>query len=143
MIETTKDPVIISHANARSICDHTRNLSDEQIKALAEKKGVIGITFYPEFLSKKKTTINDVIKHIEYISNLVGVDYIGLGPDFIDYLGDLGKQILSTSEIYSRATYLYPEGIENVTKMPFLTEKLLGEGFFNQRNKENTRGKLS
>ena len=108
MIETTKDPVIISHANARSICDHTRNLSDEQIKALAEKKGVIGITFYPEFLSKKKTTINDVIKHIEYISNLVGVDYIGLGPDFIDYLGDLGKQILSTSEIYSRATYLYP-----------------------------------
>jgi len=60
--------------------------------------------------------------------DLVGVDYVCLGPDFIDYLGDLGTQILSTAEIYSKPTYLYPKGIENVTKMPYLTEKLLEEG---------------
>lgn len=79
----TDQPIIVSHANCRSICKHPRNLTDQQLKILAENNGLLGITFYPYFLTGTKTaTINDVIKHIIHVADLIGVDYIGIGSDF-------------------------------------------------------------
>ncbi len=74
---------VASHSNAKTICNVPRNLADEQIIALAEKDGIIGINFCPSFLNKSgNADIKDVIKHINYIKGLVGIDYIGLGTDF-------------------------------------------------------------
>lgn len=82
-INLSKSPIIVSHSNAKKICNHKRNLSDEQIEAVGRNRGVIGINFNPEFLNNQGTaTIKDIIKHIEYISSLAGASTVGFGSDF-------------------------------------------------------------
>nr|WP_304215487.1 dipeptidase [Fredinandcohnia onubensis] len=77
------DYPIASHSNAMAICNHRRNLLDEQILALIKKNGMIGITFVPQFLSNRETaTIDDVIKHLDYICSLGGENHVGFGSDF-------------------------------------------------------------
>lgn len=75
---------IASHSNAYSLFHHPRNLKDDQIKAIIQKNGVIGITFVPYFLSEdyQNVHIKDVINHIDYICSLGGEKNIGLGSDF-------------------------------------------------------------
>lgn len=81
-------PIIASHSNARSVCSHMRNLSDDMIKALAETDGVIGMNSFKEFISSKSEdqNVERLVDHIDYIANLVGVEHVGLGFDFDDYL---------------------------------------------------------
>jgi membrane dipeptidase len=112
VIKRSKTPIVVSHSNCYALCPHLRNLKDEQIKALADKDGVIGITFVPDFLTqeKRKTSVKDVVKHIDYLVEKVGVDYVGLGSDF-DGTGEL------------------PLGLEGVDKIPNLTEELLDRGY--------------
>jgi membrane dipeptidase len=77
------DYIIASHSNAKSLCNHPRNLTDEQIQALISKNGIIGITFVPQFLSEDaNATIQDVLFHIEHICSLGGEKHIGFGSDF-------------------------------------------------------------
>lgn len=77
------DYPIASHSNAMAICNHRRNLLDEQILALIKKNGMIGVTFVPQFLSNRETaTIDDVIKHLDYICSLGGENQVGFGSDF-------------------------------------------------------------
>lgn len=82
-IELAQFP-IASHSNCYSIFQHPRNLKDDQIQAIIEKNGVIGITFVPYFLSNDhhNTYIKDIIEHIDYICALGGERHIGLGSDF-------------------------------------------------------------
>lgn len=79
----TQKPLIASHSCVEAICNHRRNLSDDQIKQIAKREGVIGICFCKPFLTNnKKATATDLVKHINYIANLVGIDYIAIGSDF-------------------------------------------------------------
>lgn len=83
---TTK-PFIASHSNARSICSHQRNLTDDMIKKIGDRGGIIGINFYSSFLnnnykSSDTSKIEDIINHIKYISNIGGIDCVGIGSDF-------------------------------------------------------------
>lgn len=74
---------IASHSNAKSICDHARNLTDEQARALFKRGGFIGVVFYPSFVTKsEQATIDDLLKHIEHFCTLGGVEHICLGSDF-------------------------------------------------------------
>lgn len=83
VLELTKEPVIASHSNARSICRHRRNLTDDQIRALKKNGGVMGVNLYPFFLNDSGcASIKDVIRHIEFVASLAGMDTIGLGSDF-------------------------------------------------------------
>ena len=82
VLDTTNAPIIASHSNAKSVCNHKRNLTDEQILAIHKNNGVIGINLCDEFISENNATITDIIRHIEYIASLVGVDHIGIGADF-------------------------------------------------------------
>lgn len=92
VMELAKYP-IASHSNCKKICDHPRNLSDHQIEAMFHNGGMIHVTFYPEFISERKSvTISDLIKHIDHLCMLGGVKQIGFGSDFdgIDkYIVDL------------------------------------------------------
>ncbi len=113
ILTVTKNPIIASHSGCRALRNHTRNLTDNQIKAIAKSGGVIGVVFYTAFLSTaaaSKVTIDTVIAHIDYIKNLVGIDYIAIGAD---YDGGITA----------------PVGLENVSKMPNLTLALLKRGY--------------
>ncbi|ERM90762.1 dipeptidase [Caldanaerobacter subterraneus] len=111
VIEISEKPVIASHSNAKALCSHRRNLTDEQIKAIAQKGGVIGINFAPQFLrDDKRATIEDVLNHIDYMVDLVGEDYVGFGSDF--------DGISST-----------PEGLEDISKFPKIVEGLIKRGY--------------
>jgi membrane dipeptidase len=85
VMEISKDPVIFSHANPRALCSHVRNITDEQIKACAEKGGVIGLLPLASFLRDDKGPreigLSDYLDHVAYMVNLVGVDHVGFGVD--------------------------------------------------------------
>ncbi|MED4270222.1 dipeptidase [Geobacillus stearothermophilus] len=83
VIETACFP-IASHSNAHRLCPHPRNLTDEQLKALIEKDGMIGINFVPYFLTKDKrrATIADVLRHLDHVCALGGENNVGFGSDF-------------------------------------------------------------
>lgn len=82
VLELSATPVIASHSNCSSIWNHPRNLTDEQIKGLAQKKGIIGLNFVPEFLGPPGANLNDLLKHIDHLCSLVGDDFLGFGSDF-------------------------------------------------------------
>lgn len=111
ILATTKNPIIDSHAGVRALNNNTRNLTDAQIDSIAKRGGVIGVVFYPSFLSSRGiATIDTVIKHIDYIKNRVGIDYVAIGSDW--------DGIEST-----------PVGLEDVSKLPNLTTALLRHGY--------------
>lgn len=110
LVEIVEKPIVASHSSCRALCNHPRNLSDEQIRAIAEKDGVIGVNFAPNFIHPVKATVERVVDHIDHIVNLVGADYCGLGSDF--------DGIRST-----------PEGLEDVTCMPNVTKELVKRGY--------------
>ncbi len=79
----TKKPFIASHSNCFNVCNHTRNLTDDMIIKINERKGLIGINYYNKFVSNEETTyIDDLIKHIKHIKNIASIDIISLGSDF-------------------------------------------------------------
>ena len=85
-INTSTKPIVASHSNARGLCKHVRNLTDEMIVALHKNGGVMGMNYCAAFLSddeeEGRNTIKMTVEHIKYIKNLVGVDVIALGSDF-------------------------------------------------------------
>ncbi|OXM84748.1 dipeptidase [Paenibacillus rigui] len=83
MADLSLKPFVATHSNAKAICNHPRNLDDSQIQVLIQKKGRIGMTFVPWFVSDKGTaSIDQLLKHIEHICALGGVQHIVLGSDF-------------------------------------------------------------
>ena len=76
-------PIVCSHSSARALCDHPRNLTDDQMRALAAKGGVAQTTIYHGFLKKDgEATILDVMAHLDHAIQVMGIDHVGLGTDF-------------------------------------------------------------
>lgn len=84
VIKYSTKPIVCSHSCSRSVCNHPRNMTDDMLFKLKENGGVVGINYCQGFIKSDKTlaTIKDVVKHIVYIKDLIGIDYIGLGSDF-------------------------------------------------------------
>jgi len=115
ILQETNNPIVATHSGARSIKNHTRNLYDWQIQDIANSGGVVGIVFYPPFLtSNPPADISDVIQHVDHIVNLVGVDYVAIGSDF----DGIGTNVVL--------------GLEDVSKYPDLTLALLEHGYTEQ-----------
>lgn len=86
VLKYSSKPFVASHSNARSVCNHCRNLSDDLIQKMAAKKCVIGINYYQDFVISKKESsasfMDYLIQHIRHIVSIGGIDVIGLGSDF-------------------------------------------------------------
>lgn len=83
VVNHSKKPVVASHSNARALCPHPRNLSDEMIRGLAEKGGIAGINLYPYFLNERgKAGIDDLVRHIEHMHYIGGEEFVAIGSDF-------------------------------------------------------------
>ncbi|MBQ0019269.1 MAG: membrane dipeptidase [Bacteroidales bacterium] len=109
-LATSETPIVCSHSSCRSLCDHPRNLTDQQMRALAEKGGVMQVTIYNGFLVKDgQATIKDVVRHINHAVEVMGIDHVGIGTDFD---GDGGVP-----------------GVASASELPNLTKELLREGY--------------
>ncbi|MBQ2496882.1 MAG: membrane dipeptidase, partial [Prevotella sp.] len=97
-IEASRLPIVCSHSSCRALCDHPRNLTDDQMRKLARSGGVAHITLYNGFLKEKgEASIIDAIAHLEHAINIMGIDHVGLGTDFD---GDGGvRGIANSSEL--------------------------------------------
>lgn len=111
VLDVAEAPVIWSHASARGVHDHPRNVPDQVLRRLPENGGVVMVTFVPSFLtSNDRATIADVADHIEHIVALAGIDHVGIGSDY--------DGIDST-----------PTGLEDVSTFPALFEELVRRGW--------------
>jgi membrane dipeptidase len=82
-IEVSEKPILFSHTNCKAICDHPRNKTDDQIKALAAKGGVMGVSSFNWFVSDNPvSTLADLLDHYDHVLELVGPDHVGIGSDF-------------------------------------------------------------
>ena len=82
-LQISRTPIVCSHSNCRALCDHPRNLTDDQLRALAARGGVAHTTLYSYFLRKDgQATIIDAIRHLEHAIDIMGIDNVGLGTDF-------------------------------------------------------------
>ena len=121
VMEITKDPVLATHSNCKALCSHHRNLTDDQIKALAETGGGINLSFCGGFIKDgvgfdpeavKKVTIEDWLDHLDHAVELVGADHVGIGSDLDGGCG-------------------FP-GLDDVTHFPSLTEGMVSRGYSDQ-----------
>lgn len=88
ILRYSKKPVVASHSNARALCPHPRNLSDEMIRALANQGGVAGLNLYPYFVNESgKADIDDLVRHMEYMFEVGGEDFVAIGTDFDGFDG--------------------------------------------------------
>jgi microsomal dipeptidase-like Zn-dependent dipeptidase len=82
-LEMSRTPIVCSHSSARALCDHPRNLTDDQMRALARKGGVAQVTLYSGFLRKEgEASIVDAMAHLRHMVDVMGVDHVGIGTDF-------------------------------------------------------------
>ncbi len=111
VFSVAKKPIVASHSNARSVCGHVRNLTDDMILKLKENGGIMGINYCPDFISSNTDTdqIADIVRHINHIVSLAGVETVALGSDFDG---------IPT-----------PKGMSDATKLPILYEALRNEGY--------------
>ena len=82
-LDISQTPIVCSHSSARALCDHPRNLTDDQLRALAAKGGVAQVTFYHGFLrSDGEATILDAVAHLNHMIQVAGIEHVGIGTDF-------------------------------------------------------------
>jgi membrane dipeptidase len=130
-IALTSGPVVATHANARAVCDSPRNLTDEQIRAVAANGGVMGLCGFPAFVSPDPMpTLEQLIDHADYLSNLVGPQHVGLGLDFaIEEEGEY-EYYGYDPRYYPRPPWTWPTGLGDFfLDAPKITAALKHRGY--------------
>ena len=109
-IKYSRVPVIASHSSARALCDHPRNLTDDQLRKIAETGGVVQVCLYKGFLNKEssKASVKDAVAHINHMVKIMGIDHVGIGSDFDGDGGIAGCQ--SSNELINLTMELLKEG---------------------------------
>lgn len=114
VLNNTSKPFVLSHSNSRYVCNHVRNATDEMIKALADRGGIIGINFCPDFINNAPNSIayvSSIAKHIEHIYNIGGSEVLALGTDFDGISGRY--EIEDCSQMYLLVNELNNKNLSN------------------------------
>lgn len=106
---TTEKPFIATHSNSFSVCNHPRNLNDDQLKAIAETNSMVGINLYPVFVDGEKGSLDNIIKHFDYVMNIIGDKNIGIGCDFdgISVCPEDISDVTKLNILYNRITEIW------------------------------------
>jgi len=128
-IEASQSPAVISHTNARALCDHPRCVWDDQIQACAAKGGVLGMTGLSGFLGEGGATPERLVDHIDHVANLVGPQHVGLGLDYVYDIETFSTFVARMPDRYPpESGYRDMRQIE-LEEAPRITEELLRRGY--------------
>lgn len=117
-LEISKSPIVCSHSSVRSLCDHPRNLTDDQMKQLALHDGVMQITAYHGFLVKDgEATIRNLMEHLDYAIKIMGIEHVGLGTDFDGDGGVKGFACSSEMLNFTRQMLLRRYSVDDIEKI--------------------------
>lgn len=135
-IEVSEQPVWFSHANPMALREHCRNKTDDQVKALVEKGGVVGANIFPPFLKRGyDSTLEDLIDVLDYWVRVAGIDHVSIGLDFTENQSAEWFQWLMAGKRRGSTVYplqlplKLPEGITRADEMPNVTQGLLSRGY--------------
>lgn len=144
VVKHSKAPIIASHSGVYSIKAHTRNLTDNQLLAIKENGGLVGVVLYPEFLGEDGNVyISDFVDHVDYIVDLIGIDHVGLGSDFDG--ATMPNDLEDVSDIYKITDELYRRGYSRQDIQKFLgknTLKLIKEVEYLGKDKNESSIKI-
>ena len=136
-IQASNKPIAFTHVGPRAMCDHGRNKTDEQLKALAAKGGVAGAVALSSFLAAgDNATLSDFLDTVDYMVKLIGVDHVGIGCDFtVGWTAEICRKAFTGRNIDMEPRYQipwplrYPKGIENASDFPNITRGLLERSY--------------
>ena len=128
VIKFSKAPIVASHSNCRALTNHPRNLTDDQIKAIVDKDGVIGMNCYSVFVDDENIDLEHYLNHVDHIVELGGIRNVGLGFDFTDYAfkyymytaEDVQEQLPNDAAL---------KGLAGDEEVPNVTEGLMKRGY--------------
>lgn len=122
--KTTK-PFIASHSNCRALCDVKRNLSDEQLKAISDRGGLVGLNSFNEFvhLDKEKQDLKHLVNHLDHMVEIMGVDHVCFGFDFFDFLEN------DTTDDFVEGDTIGTLGFENAYETQNLIDEMIKRGY--------------
>jgi membrane dipeptidase len=136
VLKTSTQPIIASHSNARSLCSHPRNLTDDLIRGIAGGGGVVGFHALDRFVSTDSVpTFDQLCRHIQHIAEIGGEDCVGIGPDLMEnwdetvFTGAIDRASTVNGIPNSVRKWTYPKGMQSNAELPNLTEGLLKRGF--------------
>lgn len=125
VMATASSPILASHSNAKALSDAARNLTDDQLKEIAKTGGLVGLNSFNLFVSQsiQEQTIDRFVDHASYIADKIGVEHMGFGFDFFEFLST------DSMKSYSDQDTSYTVGLEDCSKVPVLLEKMRSAGF--------------
>ncbi|NKB36061.1 MAG: membrane dipeptidase [Gammaproteobacteria bacterium] len=128
----TNNPVIFSHSNPAAMWQHKRNISDEAIKACAATGGVVGVNGIGIFLGDNEATVTNMVRHIDYLVQLVGPDHVGIGLDYVFDRQEVDDFVQNNPDIFPPEDG-YADGLEMLTPLaiPAVTQGLVDLGYDN------------
>jgi membrane dipeptidase len=127
LTEIATAPIVASHANAWTVCAHPRNLKDDQIRAIAETGGYVGVCFLPAFIGEP-VTLEHLLEHVDHVAGLVGVEALAVGPDYTEFARDLMEGGPTEGVDYGQNLEA-PDGLRRVETLSVFTAGLLGRGY--------------
>jgi membrane dipeptidase len=129
VLELAERPIVASHANAAALQPHARNLSDDQIRAIAATGGLVGLCFFPLFIGEP-ATIDRLLDHADHVAALVGPEHLALGPDYVEMALDAMLADMAGDGVYGEPTWTtFPDGLQRIETLPVLTAAFLERGW--------------
>jgi membrane dipeptidase len=140
ILSITSKPPIVSHSNVRHYYDIERNISDEQIKMIGERRGVIGVNSVLVSSKEEETTLDRYVDHIEHIAGLIGIDGVAIGFDFFEFIYSQWPESAKKELAEKLTTPQFIPDLRNHSHAGNLTRKLIDRGFNDEQIEKILRG---